>query len=194
MIRRRYSDVEIIDAIRKGEETSGMIEYLYNKHLPKIVQYIRKNNGTREQAFDIFQDALLSLCIEIKKNRYKQEYELGGFLFQICKNKWINEAKKLQKMLVSDQTPEITYEQTALDIVLSAEKQSMVQQALSQIGEKCQQLLIYSTFHRLSMKEICAKMGFSTENAAKTQNYKCKQKLLEVIKRNPVLYETFSKS
>jgi len=192
--KKKYTDADIIKLIRKGEESSEMISYLYEQHLPKIVQYIRKNNGTREQANDIFQDALLALCVEIKKERYKEEYEIGGFLFQVCRNKWINEAKKSQRLVVSETTPEITSEYNALDIVLSAEKQTMIQETLAQIGEKCHQLLMYSAFHRLSMKEICEKMGFSTENAAKTQNYKCKQKLLEIIKRNPILLETFSKS
>lgn len=39
------------------------------------------------------------------------------------------------------------------------------------------------------MKEICKKMGFSTENGAKTRNYKCKQQLISLLKKNPLVKE-----
>jgi hypothetical protein len=35
------------------------------------------------------------------------------------------------------------------------------------------------------MKEISEKMGFSSENVAKTKKFKCKQRLIELVKKDP---------
>jgi DNA polymerase/3'-5' exonuclease PolX len=41
------------------------------------------------------------------------------------------------------------------------------------------------------MKEIAEKMNLSGENAAKTQNYKCKQKLMDMLKNSPDVTQYF---
>jgi len=66
-----YSDKAILEAIRNGED--GVLMHLYKQVLPKIKNYILKNNGSEDDAKDIFQDAvvifynMLSLTSSIRK-------------------------------------------------------------------------------------------------------------------------------
>ena len=74
-----------------------------------------------------------------------------------------------------------------MDDMLTDERESNINYLLSYLEEKCKEILIYSIFYKFSMKAISQKLGFRSEDVAKTKNYKCKQKLIKVLKNNPNL-------
>ena len=47
--------------------------------------------------------------------------------------------------------------------------------------------MLLSIYDKRSMKEISTMLGFSSQDSAKTQSYKCKQKLIKSLKENPTL-------
>ena len=51
------NDEDILERIRKGDERA--IDFLYKKHYRMMVNMIIKNNGSEEEAKDIFQEALI---------------------------------------------------------------------------------------------------------------------------------------
>ncbi len=186
-ILRKYSDQEILDAIISGKDDKAL-EYLYRSLQPKIVQFICANNGGVEEANDIFQDAVLIFYKQVKTEKFKPEYEINGFIYTICRNLWINRAKRKQR--TTELSQHEYFIESDIDLeneLITHERSRLIMSLLEQIGERCKQLLLCSVFYKYSMKEICEIMGFSTENAAKTRNYKCKQKLLKLLEDNPAL-------
>jgi RNA polymerase sigma factor (sigma-70 family) len=182
-----YTDKEIVELIRQGEEDRAL-GFLYKKILPKIKYLIKKNSGDDDEAYDIFQDAILIFYKQVKVGKYKEEYEIAGFIYSISRNLWINRVKKKNRSVnFFGETPEIEVPESALDDLITSERETMVMKILGELGERCKELLLYTIYHKFSMKEICEKMGFSTENAAKTRNYKCKQRLIELTKDNMVI-------
>lgn len=179
-----YSDTEILSLIRKGEDDRAL-SYLYKKVLPKIKHLIYTNNGDHDEAYDIFQDAIMIFYKQVKLDKYKDEYEIAGFIYSVSRNLWINRVKRKNKSVgLSDAVSSLEADHNALEDLVTKEREELIIKMLSDLGERCKELLLYSIFHKFSMKEICEKMGFSTENAAKTRNYKCKQKLIELVKDN----------
>ena len=53
-----YSDNEILKAI-KNQQDDKVLNNLYDSVLPKVKRYICSNSGNEEEAYDIFQDAVL---------------------------------------------------------------------------------------------------------------------------------------
>jgi DNA-directed RNA polymerase specialized sigma24 family protein len=74
-----------------------------------------------------------------------------------------------------------------LEKIISEEKTAKVKDLFSRLGETCHSLLMYSFYHDLPTAEICEKMGFGSEDVLKTKKYKCKQRMLELIRQNPSL-------
>jgi hypothetical protein len=70
------------------------------------------------------------------------------------------------------------------DELLTKEREQYIVKLFSALGESCKQILLYSIYDKFSMKEIKVKMGFTSENVAKTKNYKCKQRLMKLVKDN----------
>jgi DNA-directed RNA polymerase specialized sigma24 family protein len=56
------TDQEILDRIKKGDEAA--LDFLYKKNYKMMVNMIIKNNGTEDEAKDIYQEALLAFWIK----------------------------------------------------------------------------------------------------------------------------------
>jgi RNA polymerase sigma factor (sigma-70 family) len=187
-----FRDDQILDAIKEGRNQQ-ILQQLYDQNLPKIKMMIKKNGGNDDQAFDIFQDGVIVLFRHVREGKFDQKYELSGFLYTICRNLWINYIKRQNRLTELDSIEYKMADSVNLEEdLLTKEKENKVHEVLSQVGDRCRELLKYSVFENLSMREICEKMGFSTENAAKTRNYKCKQKLLKIIEKQPGLRDFLS--
>lgn len=182
-------DSEILNAIRTGKDDKSL-EALYDSLFPKIRSHIRKNKGNEEEAKDIFQDALLIFYRKVKTNDFDDTHSIGAYVFTIAKNLWINRAKKIVRNGSGVEVPEtMSTDNSPSELLVNSERSAIIMNMLNQLGARCKELLIYTFFYELSMKEVCEKMGFATENAAKTRNYKCKQRLMELVKDNELIRE-----
>lgn len=177
----KASDQKIFDAIALGKDDKA-IASLYDLSFRKIRDFIRKNSGSQEDAEDMFQDAILALFKMIKSGKYNTAYELEGFLYSVARNLWINKAKREQRKLPLLEGMEWASPDTLS--ILSKERENIVNETFGKIGDRCKQLLTLVIYFDHSMKELCEKMGFPNENAAKTQHYKCKQRLIELMGHN----------
>lgn len=167
--------------IQNGNEDTA-IKYLYQKIWPTVLSWIKKNNGNKEEAQDIFQDAIVVLYKQIKMHKYDQKYEIQAYMFSICKNLWINFIKRKNKSEeISENQHSIQDNFNALSNLINAERENYILQVFAQLGERCKELLILSFYNNYSTKEIAEKMGFGTEEVAKTKKYKCKQRLIAIV-------------
>ena len=64
--KMKYSDEVIIDSIKKGTDRE-VLKYLYKEVLPKVKSYVRKNQGSSDEAFDVFQDAIVAVVRDVQR-------------------------------------------------------------------------------------------------------------------------------
>jgi RNA polymerase sigma factor (sigma-70 family) len=174
-------DQDIIRLIKEGNEDPA-IEYLYAKVFPLIFSWIKKNNGSRKEAQDIFQETILILYKQIKIGKFDEKYEIQGFMFSVSRNLWVNFIKRKNKQEgISSDLENIHDEYNALSNLISEEREEIIVKVFSQLGERCKELLVLSFFHQFSYKEISERMGFASDEVVKTKKYKCKQRLMEIV-------------
>jgi RNA polymerase sigma factor (sigma-70 family) len=183
-------DTQIIQAILSGKDDSVLKE-LYSVVLPKVKRFILGNNGSNDDAKDIFQEAVLLFYKQVKLGKFNDTYEISGYIFTIGKNLWIDQARKNKNRHFSqvDDLSLVEYNNTPIDMIMNTERSNLLSKALDYLGEHCKTLLTYSVYDHISMKEIAEKMNYASENAAKTANYKCKQRLIQILKNNKVYSE-----
>lgn len=181
-----YSDKEILESIRKGQDDK-VLGHLYATVFPAVKQYIHGNSGDVHEAKDIFQDAIIIFYKHVKLQRFDDSQAIGGFIYTVSRNLWINyyTRVKAKKTELSHEEDTLANNDDVLSDMLGQEREQQVMQVFASLGDRCKDLLVNTVFHKLSMKDICEKMGFSTENSAKTQHYKCKQRLIELIDKHP---------
>jgi RNA polymerase sigma factor (sigma-70 family) len=194
LFKKGYTDKEILDAITLEEGSENkVLSFLYKESLPTIRKYILNNQGSVDEANDVFQDAVIRFYNSVKQGRFKGNCSVKTFLFGISKNLWINCQRKRGKMISDIELVNLEDEIDIEEKLITSEKIKAVTTLLGSIGERCEKLLKYSIYDNLSMKEIAQKMGYPNEDVVKSTNYRCKQKLLQLINENNHLKQLFDK-
>lgn len=170
----KLSDADIIEKIKKGDETS--LDFLYKKHYRMMVSMILRNNGSEQEALDIFQDALIVFWQKAKSDDFKLTSKISTYLFSVCQNLWRKELDRKRKFEESDKegSEENNFEQQ--------EMIKIIHDCINELGDSCKQILTYHYFDGMSMDKIAEKMGLANSDTAKTKRYKCKKRLDELIR------------
>ena len=165
------TDAEIIEHIRQDRFSRAM-KGLY-RYFPAAKAYIRANSGSREDAEDLYQDALVILYKNVRESNWTLTSSLGTWLLAVVKNCWRQELRRRSKMPAGDHTDIATEEadtEPAFRIALAA---------FGLLAERCKQLLTLFYIHKKSMQEIAKKMALKDEQVAKNQKYRCMEKAKE---------------
>lgn len=183
-------DRQILHAIRDGG--GSVISVLYDRTYSKIKGHILRNSGSVDDANDVFQDAMVILFQHVRDGKYKEEYDIDAFMFTICKNLWVKQAVKNKKVQALD-GHEIYLSDTSLnvlEVLESDDRKDLLKFLLKSLGKNCQKILSLSIYYRLSMREIAVKLNLANEDVVKATNYRCKQKLIKLVKENPQFLQT----
>jgi len=180
-----YTDIAIIDGIKVRD--IGVINYLYNKYYIKISYMVTSNSGTKMDAEDLFQDALIVIYQKISKASLELMSSFYTYLYSICWHLWL---QKLNKRAFKYQYKEISDpdawvdEKKMQEIIEESEKYKLFQEHFLRLSQAEQKLLrLYMS--KTSVKEIANLMGYKSDNYAKLRKYTCKEKLKNLIINDP---------
>lgn len=170
-----------LQAIKANDEKA--LQQLYLANYPKVEKFVILNNGSAEEAKDIYQDAFTSMWrnIQLEKFSAQDENSLTGYLFRIAKNKWIDHLRSaaVKKTVKLDLTKEnlMTIEETDDNTI---KRLALIKTKFTQLGENCKKLLGEFYYKKTSLREIAALMGW-TEATARNNKYRCIEKLRELV-------------
>ena len=183
----KITEDQIPEYIRKGEDRK-VIPLCYKKVLPLVENFIVKNSGKKEDAFDVFQDALMVFYKQVINNTFDPKYKVYGYLYSI--NYWINKIKKDKRIDLVEELPESGQEQIEVkEKMVAGNDENILKTVFAGIGEKCIELLTYTIYYNLLIEDIVTRMGFPSASAVKMQQQRCKQKLMKEIEKNPHLMD-----
>ncbi|MFT4601177.1 MAG: RNA polymerase sigma factor (sigma-70 family) [Arenicella sp.] len=163
---------KIINYLQVGKQEKAFAR-LY-KYFPKVEKHILVNSGSKEEALDIFQDALVLLYQKVNAGDMKADTKIDGFLINSCKLLWSNELRKKKVRKGDDSGLGNIQNEDELDALDEKEsKFKIVDQALQNLGIKCKKILELFYYKSLSMDEIAKEFGYKSVKSAKVQKYKC---------------------
>ena len=183
------SDQHILDQIRTNKSDKAL-NSLY-KHFSMMHKMISHNGGTRQDAEDIFQEALIILIRKARENDFQLTSKITTWLFSVCRVLWKDELKRRKWPIPPElETISITSEDEGLHRMMYHEHMAkLAEKALDSLQDRCRHLLIMFYEGRLRLKDIAEKMGYNSENTAKNQKYKClesaRNKLKELKQISP---------
>ncbi|GAB4398557.1 MAG: sigma-70 family RNA polymerase sigma factor [Microscillaceae bacterium] len=167
-------DSLILKKIKEGDERA--LDIVYKKNYKMMVRLIIKNNGTEDEAKDIYQEAIVVFWQKARQPEFVLTSKISTFLYSVCLNLWRKELERKARLSseMKDGETISNYDQL--------EKEKVVQECINSLGETCRQVLMYYYFDNYSMQEIADKMGFANADTAKSKKYKCKKELDNLIK------------
>jgi RNA polymerase sigma factor (sigma-70 family) len=167
------TDQQIIQLLRT-KKTDRALGILY-KHFPMMRKMIVANGGTKQDAEDIFQEALVIFCRKAKEYDFVLTSQLSTYLYGICYFLWKDEKRRSGKFKSSSIESELVKaDEEAISEIIEEDLQiKQAEKVLNDLGERCRELLLLFYNGGLRVKDIAAKMGYSSEGSAKNQKYKC---------------------
>lgn len=175
------SEADILSAIRKGD--SRALEIIYKQHYPAILHFVIQNNGSDQDAKDLYQEAVIILYEKIKEEHFLLTCQIRTFLYSVCRRLWLKRLREKGKYFgkLEDFETFLPLEEDELGIEENENKLGAMAQALALLGEPCRTLLQDFYIKGLNMQEIAQKMGYTNADNAKNQKYKCLNRLKKLF-------------
>ena len=149
---------------------------VYADNFPWWETYVRQNSGNRQDAQDVFQEAVCAAWLNLKEGRFEGDREqFNAYVRQICKYKWINHLKSATHTKMQLQDDFSAYgNQSGTETLHEAQLQysKLLQHCFSQIGDKCRSVLGAFYYKKQSLAMIADSTG-DTEESIKTIQYRC---------------------
>lgn len=153
-------------------------EYIYQRYYPIIRDMVLKNNGSEQDAVDIFQDGLLILNRNLNNGSFRNEAALNTYIFSICKNLWLKEYNRMQRQSLVEQELIVETRQH-FDYLVNVE---IVALLLSELQEDCRRILVEYYFNNRSMAELKDMFNVNSIQAAKNKKWRCLKYLIRLFK------------
>lgn len=185
MEKKTHPDQKYIEGLLQNN--SFIIQAIYDKFVPKVVNYIRNNSGDKDQAKDIVQEVLVVIYKQARDKDLRLTCPFDAYFFLLCKRRWLNELKKPSRKTVTIQEEKV-YKNEAVDSLVFetetfGEREALFGEMFARLGKKCQELL-QATFRLKTMEEVANKLGISYGYARKKKSL-CIGKLTELIQGSP---------
>ena len=159
------------------------IETLYSQHYKMVQALILNNQGTIDDARDVFQEAMIVLYEKARSGSFELNCQIKTYVYSVCRRLWLKRLQQMQKYV-----PEMNGMDELVPVeeeVESQEKRNsdfqMMEKALSSLGEPCKSLIEAFYIQKKSMTEIAGNFGYTNADNAKNQKYKCLMRLKKIF-------------
>jgi len=175
------TDREVILGILNNSE--DILNKLYKAYYAMVLQFILNNNGDEDDAKDVYQEGIIILYNKIKAGNFELSSKLKTYIYSVCRRIWLRKLNLNSKKAgnITDYEDVFAVEE---DVEHHEEKDASfakMQSALDHLGEPCKTIIQDFYIHNLSMQDICEKFGYTNTDNAKTQKYKCLQRLKKIF-------------
>ena len=177
------TDTEYIQAFRRNEQS--VITAFYTQNKERFLTHIggKFHILDRDTLFDVYQDSIWRLWKNIQQGKLTEEKltsSLATYLREGIGEKVMLETLRKQKEDIADEeqlrTLEAELDDTD-DVIAQEERIEAIRKTINEMGKPCSPLLKLFYWEKLSWELIANQLGYSNADTAKTQKYKCIQKL-----------------
>ena len=174
-------DQALLKGLAKSDKSA--IEAIYRENYSMIQSFVLNNNGSTEDARDIFQEAMVVLYEKSKDASFLLTSQIKTYVYSVCRRLWL---KRLQQLNRYSGNIESMEESVSVEEELDEHEKknadfNMMETALGKIGEPCKSLLDAYYLQKKSMQDIAQEFGYTNADNAKTQKYKCLVRLKKLF-------------
>jgi RNA polymerase sigma factor (sigma-70 family) len=190
---KNFPDSELVANLRSGKRMEETIKAIYRNNFESLCWYVQHNNGSRQDAEDVFQEVVVSFIDLVQKDKFRGESTVKTFLYSLNRFVWLNELKRRGRALVREEKYEKGQERVELDTshtIVDREEKQKVLRLVEELGDTCRKILLLFYYENLSMKEILEQTDYENEQVVRNKKYKCLKQLEQMINANPALKET----
>lgn len=169
-----------VEALLSGKQET--ITLLYDDLFPKIVAFVQSNSGKSKDAEELFHDALFQIIVRAKLRGILIQTSFEGYFFTVCKNLWYKELNNRKKKVRNEGVFELKDKAHEIaDTIIQQERWELFEAKIAELPEKCCKLLL-DYFKKVPYETLVKKYKYASVNTAFQSVFKCKKKLMNLIK------------
>ena len=175
------TDREVVLGILNNSEEA--LNRLYTGYFPMVLQFILNNNGDEDDAKDVYQESIIVVYNKIQSGDFELTSKLKTYIYSISRRIWLKKLAQQSKKTnnISEFEDVIAVEEDLEQHEAKDLQFDKMDSALQQLGEPCKTIIQDFYINNLSMQDISEKFGYTNTDNAKTQKYKCLQRLKKLF-------------
>jgi RNA polymerase sigma factor (sigma-70 family) len=177
-----YTQYGIIEGLRHNDK--DVLKYVYRHYFPMVRYFIIKNQGSEEDAEDMFQEAIVAVCQRVKRKKMSLDCSFKTYFYSVVRHMWLQylERNKVQYELSDMDEFLMLEEQEIYDDFQS--KKAIFQRRFLDLTELCQKVLLM-VVDGITYEEIALTLGYKGKQYAIKRKYECMRSLINRVINDP---------
>lgn len=176
-MKNQLTDSEILDGVMRHDDRT--LSHVYKEWLPAVIKIVGNNGGSVDEAQDVFQDSIIALYNNVRRDRYTAgQAKLSTYFLQIAKYRWLDIRKSARVKTTSSMVDGMEYgsEESIEKGIEEAEKYQALHQLIGKLGEQCQQILKLFYWEKMKIEKIAEQLKMGSASV-KNGKYRCMNQL-----------------
>lgn len=158
------------------------IEAIYRENYNTVQALVINNNGSAEDAKDVFQEAMIVLYEKVRTGNFELNCQIKTFVYSVSRRIWLKRLLQQSRVSLSDGNETLVQVDDEMEEHERRNTEfNLMERALSGLGEPCKSLLEAFYMQKRSMQEIALGFGYTNAENAKNQKYKCLMRLKKLF-------------
>lgn len=180
-MKSENNETALLQGLARSDKKA--VETIYRDNYNIIQSLIINNNGSADEAKDIFQEAMIVLYEKVRSGSFELNCQIRTYIYSVCRRLWLKRLQQLNRY--SSEIPDAENTIPVEEEIEEHDKRNaefeMMEKAISNLGEPCKSLLEAYYLQKKNMQEIAVSFGYTNADNAKNQKYKCLMRLKKIF-------------
>ncbi len=180
-MKEENSERILLQGLARNEKKA--VETIYKENYSTVQSLILNNNGSSDDAKDIFQEAMIVLYEKARSGTFELSCQIKTYIYSVSRRLWLKKLNQNNRYSgdIGNAETLVQVEDDIQDHSRRDAEFEMMEKAISSLGEPCKSLLESFYLQKKNMQEIASSFGYTNAENAKTQKYKCLMRLKKIF-------------
>jgi RNA polymerase sigma factor (sigma-70 family) len=159
------------------------VETIYKENFNMVQALIINNNGSSDDAKDIFQETMVVLYEKVRSGTFELNCQIKTYVYSVSRRLWLKRLQQLSRYSgdIGNLDSVVPVEEDLGEHDKRNSEFDMMNRAIGSLGEPCKSLIEAFYLQKRNMQEIATSFGYTNADNAKTQKYKCLMRLKKIF-------------
>jgi RNA polymerase sigma factor (sigma-70 family) len=180
-VKQENNEKILLQGLARNDKKA--VETIYRDNYGMVQALIINNNGSIDDARDVFQEAMIVLYEKARSGTFELHCQIRTYMYSVSRRLWLKKLQQTKRFTSDFGDPDslVPIEDDLEDHLKRDQEFGMMEKAILGLGEPCKSLLEAFYIEKKNMQEIALNFGYTNAENAKTQKYKCLMRLKKIF-------------
>jgi RNA polymerase sigma factor (sigma-70 family) len=172
---------ELLEGLALGDKKA--VETIYKDNYNMVQSLVINNNGSVQEAKDIFQEAMIVLFEKARSGSFELNCQIKTYVYSVCRRIWLKRLQQNNRYSneIESMIGTVPVEEDVEEYEKRDQEFVMMEKAIGSLGEPCKSLIEAFYIQKRNMQDIASQFGYTNADNAKNQKYKCLMRLKKLF-------------